>query len=173
MKNFKLYIIAFFCLLVVSSCEDKGVIPMAENAAYPQFERASGVVTATPTTNTTFSRGTLSKATPATTDVSTLKITGSDLVASVKVMVDYKKGAAIKTAQYKEITTYPLTITTSLNELIALFASQGVTTATVAATDVFVFRTVITLKTGSVVSEQSATLATLPYLTTLTYTVVN
>lgn len=163
---------AAFCLLVVSSC-DKDVIPVAENAAYAQFERAAGVVTATPTQNTSFSRANLSRATPAATDQSTLKILGSDLVASVKVMVDYTKGTTVKTAQYKEITTYPLAVTTSLNELIALFASQGATAANVTANDRFVFKTIITLKTGTVVTEQSATLSTLPYLTTLTYTVVN
>lgn len=172
MKYFKIILIACICALTTVSCE-KSRYPEFENSANAQFIRDLGVVTANPATNTTFNTATLNKSNPTLADKFTLKIIETGNVSSVKVLVDYKKGSTTLTTQYKEITSWPITGSVSLNDLIALFASQGVTSASVTAGDKFVFRTVITLKSGTVVSEQAAVFSALPYTITLTYTVAN
>ncbi len=168
-----IHILIMVCICaIVSSCE-KDRFPEVENSANAQFKRALG----TAATPASFNTGTLSKATPAATDNFNFGVVENGNVASVKVMVDYRKAATPTvttfTQQYADITSWPVDYSVSLNSLTTLFAANGLTSANVVANDRFVFRAVFTLKSGTVVSEQAAVLLALPYATTLTYTVTN
>ncbi len=169
MKYFKIF---FMITLAVgfASCK-KDRYPEFENSANAQFTRTA----ATGTTAATYNTFSFSKATPATTDAFLLKVIESGNVQSVSVMVDYRKAATPNvtafTQKYDELTTWPKNYTTSLNALTTLFAANGVTTANIAVGDRFVFRIVVTLKSGTVISEQAAVLNAAPYAITLIYTV--
>ena len=167
------YIKFLFIITLVTgltSCE-KNRYPEIENSANAQFTRTGATGTAAGPYNSLA----LSKANPAVTDQFLLKVVESGNVQSISVMVDYRKAATptvtTYSQKYADITTWPQTYTTSLTALTTLFASNGVTSANVAVGDRFVFRIVITLKSGTVISEQSALLNTAPYAITLTYTV--
>lgn len=149
----------------------KNRYPEVENSANAQFTRTAATGTAAAPYNT----GTLSKAAAAATDQFLLKVVESGNVKSVNVMVDYRKAATptvtTYTQQYATITTWPQTYNVSLNNLITLFTPNGITLANLATGDRFVFRIVITLNSGTVISEQAALLNAAPYATILTYTV--
>jgi hypothetical protein len=151
----------------------KSRYPEVENSANAQFTRKLGAVL-TPTTNS-FASFTLSKAAPANTDEFLLKVVESGNVKSIAVMVDYRKSTApnttVFTQQFATITSWPQTYNASLNNLVALFAPNNLTVAGLAVGDRFVYRIVITLNSGTVISEQAALLNALPYAITLTYTV--
>lgn len=171
----------------VTSCKKDSKFPEFENSANAQFTRTAATGTAAAAYNSL----TLSKAAPATSDEFRLRVVESGNVSNVAIMVDYRKvgTTAVITKKYADITTWPQTYTTSLNSLVALFAADGVTVANLTATvpavpaspgvpakaevpgDRFVFRIVVTLKSGTVISEQSALLNSAPYAITLTYTV--
>ena len=149
----------------------KSRYPEFENSANAQFTRtaATGAVAAP------YNNGNLSKAAPAVTDEFLLKVVESGNVKSVAVMVDYRRSTApnttVFTQQYASITSWPQTYTASLNNLVTLFAPNGLTVAGLAVGDRFVFRIVITLNSGTVISEQAAIMNAAPYAITLTYTV--
>jgi hypothetical protein len=163
MKYIKI-IFAFLAVAVFTSCEKDSRFPEVENGANAQFTRALGTTTAT------YNAATLSKANATLKDSFTLKIVESGNVASVRLMVDYIKGTTTSTKQVEEVKTWPATYSLSLNDLAAL---AGVSTASLTAGDRFVLRTDFTLKSGTVVSSQSAVLAAAPYAIRLTYTVAN
>lgn len=152
------------------SCK-KSRYPEIENSANAQFTRTAATGTAAAPYNT----ATLSKATPATTDQFILKIIESGNVKSVSVLVDYRKNltptVTTYTQEFKNITTWPQTYTASLNDLVALFSANGLTLANLVSGDKFVYRVVITLNSGTVISGQAALLTAAPYAITLTYTV--
>lgn len=154
----------------LTSCK-KNRYPEIENSANAQFTRKLGAVL-TPTTNS-YAAFDLKKSDPAVADEFLLKVIESGNVKSISVMVDYRKTGttAVVTQKFADITTWPQTYNTSLNNLVNLFAANGVTLANLTVNDRFVFRIVITLNSGTVISEQSALLNSLPYATTLTYTV--
>lgn len=149
----------------------KNRYPDFENSANAQFTRTA----ATGATAAPYNNGTLSKAAPATTDEFLLKVVESGNVKSVAVMVDYRKSTApnttVYTQQFATITSWPQTYNASLNSLVTLFASNGLTVGGLAVGDRFVFRIVITLNSGTVISEQAAIMNAAPYAITLTYTV--
>jgi hypothetical protein len=149
----------------------KNRYPEVENSANAQFTRTAATGTAAAPYNT----ATLSKASPATADQFLLKVVESGNVKSVAVMVDYRKAATPSvttyTQQFATITTWPQTYNASLNSLVTLFASNGLTVGGLAVGDRFVFRIVITLNSGTVISEQAAIMNAAPYAITLTYTV--
>ena len=167
----------------------KNRYPEVENSANAQFTRTA----ATGTSAAAYNTFTLSKASPAVTDPFLLKVIESGNVKTVSVMVDYRKAAtpnvSTYTQKYADITSWPQTYTASLNSLVALFATNGLTLASLTTTipavpaapgvpakaeipgDRFVFRIVITLNSGTVISEQAALLNAAPYAITLTYIV--
>jgi hypothetical protein len=185
MKYFKFLLIIGLITSTVACKKDR--YPEFENSANAQFTRTA----ATGTVAAPYNSGTLSKAAPATADQFLLKVVESGNVKSIAVMVDYRKvgSTAVITKKYADITTWPQTYSTSLNALVALFAADGVTVANLTATvpavpaspgvpakaeipgDRFVFRIVITLNSGTVISEQAAIMNAAPYAITLTYTV--
>ena len=169
MKYLKfLFIIALTSGLV--SCK-KNRYPEFENSANAQFTRTAATGTAAaPYNNFTFS-----KASPTTTDQFLLRVIESGNVRSVSVMVDFRRAATptvtTYTQKYADITTWPQTYSTSLNALTGLFAPNGVTAANLAVGDRFVFRIVITLNSGTVISDQSTILNIAPNAGVLTYIV--
>lgn len=169
MKYFKILFIITLAVGLTSCKKDR--YPEFENSANAQFTR-SGDRTATGATYNTLS---FSKAAPATTDAFLLKVIESGNVQSVSVMVDYRKAATPSvvsfTQKYDELTAWPKNYTTSLNALATLFAANGITVANLAVGDQFIFRIVVTLKSGTVISGQAAVLNTAPYAITLTYKV--
>lgn len=150
------------------SCK-KNRYPEVENSANAQFTRtaASGTAVAP------YNNFTLSKATPAASDPFILKIIESGNVKSVSVLVDYRKSATVTTytQEFKNITSWPQTYNATLNDLVALFSANGLTMANLAVGDRFVYRVVITLNSGTVISGQAALLTVAPYAITLTYVV--
>lgn len=169
MKYLK-YFFAMTLIISIASCK-KNRYPEFENSANAQFTRKLGAVL-TQTTNS-YAAFDLKKTTPDLSDEFLLKVVEDGNVKSVSVMVDYRKTGttAVVTQKFAEITTWPQTYNASLNSLVALFAPNGVTLANLTVNDRFVFRIVITLNSGTVISEQSALLSTVPYAVTLTYTV--
>lgn len=169
MKYFKILFMITLAITFVSCKKDR--YPEYENSANAQFTRTA----ATGTTAAAYNTFSFSKAAPATTDAFLLKVIESGNVQSVSVMVDYRRAAAPNTVaftqKYDELTAWPKNYTTSLNALATLFAANGVTAANVAVGDRFVFRIVVTLKSGTIISEQAAVLNATPYAITLTYTV--
>lgn len=169
MKYLK-YIFAITLIISLASCK-KDRYPEFENSANAQFTRKLGAVI-TSTTNS-YASFDLKKTTPDLADEFLLNVVESGNVKSVSVMVDYRKTGttAVVTQKFADIATWPQTYNASLNSLVALFASNGVTLANLTVNDRFVFRLVITLNSGTIVSEQSSLLNTVPYAVTLTYTV--
>lgn len=165
MKYLKI-ILSLLLITGLTSCEKEDRFPEVENGANAQFTRALGV----PATVASFNNATLSKANPTVKDNFTLKIVESGNVASVRLMVDYIKGATTTTKQLEEVKTWPANYNLSLNDLTAL---MGITTASTVAGDRFILRTDFTLKSGTIVSSQAAVLAAAPYAIRLTYTVAN
>lgn len=173
MKYLKTIFLATLCLVVASSCK-KEHYPEYQNGANAQFRRTAVADGQTTTAGiASYWKWTFSKAAPATQDEFIMKVFGSENVASVNVLVDYKKtgSSTTLTSTYKSLTTWPLTAKVSLNDLIALFAAQGVTATNVTVNDQFIFRCEVVLKDGTVIKEQAAVLSALPYMITLTYTV--
>lgn len=169
MKFFKHIIPALALIVITSSCEKESRFPEVENGANAQFTRALGV----PATAASFNNATLSRANPAVKDNFTLKIVESGNVAQVRLMIDYIKGNTTKTRQYEEVKNWPVNYSLSLNDLIAVFAADGVTSGTVANGDRFILRTDFTLNSGTVINSQATVLTSAPYAIRLTYTVGN
>jgi hypothetical protein len=165
MKHLK-FILAFLCMIGITSCEKEDRFPEIEYGANAQFTRALGV----PATVASFNNATLSKANPTAKDNFTLNIVESGNVTSVRLMVDYIKGTTTATKQLEEVKSWPATYNLSLNDLTAL---MGVTSASTAAGNRFILRADFTLKSGTVVDSQAAVLAAAPYAIRLTYTVAN
>lgn len=151
----------------------KSRYPEIENSANAQFTRTDKTITS-PAAYNTFS---FKKTTPAEADQFLLKVIESGNVKTVSVMVDYKKATTPTVTTYSQqfaaITTWPQTYGVALNDLVTLFAPNGITLMNLAVGDRFVFRIVITLNSGTVISEQSAVLNTAPYATLLTYTIAD
>ncbi|TCC94958.1 hypothetical protein [Pedobacter hiemivivus] len=156
------------------SCK-KNRYPEFENSANAQFTivNPKPKPPATAIVASDYNNGLLSKATPAVTDDFVLKLVESGNVKSVSVLVDYRKTATVTTytKEFKNISTWPQTYSASINDLVALFSSNGLTLANLAVGDRFVYRVVITLNSGTVISGQGALLTTAPYAITLTYVV--
>jgi hypothetical protein len=153
----------------------KSRYPEVENSANAQFTR---VITTTPvppavTPAADYNSWTLSKATPALNDKFTLKMVESGNVKSVSVVVDYRKSTSTTVTTFSQpfatITSWPQDYTVSLNSIVALFAANGLTATNLAVGDRFVFRVIVTLNSGTVISEQAAIMNSLPYAITLTY----
>lgn len=155
----------------------KSRYPEFENSANAQFTRViqppPAGAPATPAAD--YNVWTMSKGTPAGIDQFVLKMVESGNVKSVSVLVDYRKSTApnttVFTQPYATITSWPQNYSVTLNNLVTLFAPNGLTVGGLAVGDRFVFRVVITLNSGTVISEQAAIMNSLPYAITLTYRV--
>lgn len=154
----------------------KNRYPEIENSANAQFTRTITSPAPVPpavTPAAEYNSWTLSKTTSTLVDKFTLKMVESGNVKSVSVLVDYRKSTSTTvntfTQQFSTITSWPQNYTITLNDVVALFAANGLTVANLAVGDRFVFRVVITLNSGTVISEQAAIMNALPYAITLTY----
>jgi hypothetical protein len=165
------YILIIGLVTSVFSCKKDSHYPEVENSANAQFKRTA----ATGAVATPYNTLTVSKAAPATPDEFILNIVESGNVKSVSVVVDYRKSTAnsvtVFTQPFATITSWPQTYTTNLSAIVALFAANGLTVSGLAVGDRFVFRVVITLNSGTIVSGQAAVLNTAPYAITLNYIV--
>lgn len=145
--------------------------PQIENSANAQFTRTAGTGPAPAGYNT----HSLKKSAAADVDEFVLKVVESGNVKSVSVMVDYKKAISPSVTTYSRlyasISSWPQTYNVSLNDLVTMFEPSGITLGNLAVGDKFVFRIVITLNSGTIISEQATVLNSAPYAITLTYTV--